>query len=288
MGAARRAPAASSVVELGGGEGQLAAAILGSWEAERPELRGNASPTASSRWGQGCGPGRQRPWRRLSPAAGRSAGARPSKRRAPAPGRWSWWATSSWTLYRCTWSASRTEGLSRSSCPVHVRWAILEQTWGAGVGIGRDRTPGAFRSSRPGAAGDSQFRWFHRAVPRHGGLAAAGGRRHAGGQPGERGLWRLVLGGRFAAANSAVSETGALRKRTVRGYFKQQLVADILARPGRQDLTADVDFAALDLHGRREGFETVLFTTLSAFLTAGGAEQELETARRSRRRVRCP
>ena len=51
---------------------------------------------------------------------------------------------------------------------------------------------------------------------------------------------------------------------------------DPLARPGKQDLTADVDFAAVDLHGRRHGFQTVLFTTLAAFLRAGGAEAELQ------------
>lgn len=70
------------------------------------------------------------------------------------------------------------------------------------------------------------------------------------------------------------------RRRTVRGYFKHQLEPDPLARPGRQDLTADVDFAALDLHGRLTGFETVLFTTLSAFLAAGGAEGEREALER--------
>ncbi len=67
-----------------------------------------------------------------------------------------------------------------------------------------------------------------------------------------------------------------LRRQTVRGYFKQRLVTDVLARPGRQDLTADVDFAALDLHSRRHGFETVLFGTMSALLRAGGAEDVLE------------
>jgi SAM-dependent MidA family methyltransferase len=68
-------------------------------------------------------------------------------------------------------------------------------------------------------------------------------------------------------------------RRSVRGYFKHQLILDPLARAGRQDLTADVDFGALDLHGRREGFETVVFTTLAAFLRGGGAEEELRKLR---------
>lgn len=67
----------------------------------------------------------------------------------------------------------------------------------------------------------------------------------------------------------------SLRRRTIRGYFKHRLTNDVLAWPGRQDLTADVDFAALDHHGQRRGFETIVFTTLSAFLRAGGAENEL-------------
>ena len=57
------------------------------------------------------------------------------------------------------------------------------------------------------------------------------------------------------------------------------MTVDPLARAGRQDLTADVDFAALDLHGREQGFESVLFTTLTAFLHAGGAQAELEALR---------
>lgn len=84
------------------------------------------------------------------------------------------------------------------------------------------------------------------------------------------------------APGGAVPATGCrlearpLRRRTVRGYFRHQLVTNPLVRPGRQDLTADVDFAAVDFHGRQEGFETMVFTTLAAFLRGGGAEDELQ------------
>jgi SAM-dependent MidA family methyltransferase len=74
-------------------------------------------------------------------------------------------------------------------------------------------------------------------------------------------------------------EGRSLRRRTVRGYFKHQMMLDPLARDGRQDLTADVDFAALDLHGRRDGFETVIFTNLARFLRGGGAAEELQRLR---------
>ena len=84
--------------------------------------------------------------------------------------------------------------------------------------------------------------------------------------------------GAFRPAEGALRPAGS-RRRTVRGYFRHQLSADPLERVGRQDLTADVDFGALDLHGRQAGFETVVFTSLAAFLAAGGAGQELVTPR---------
>jgi SAM-dependent MidA family methyltransferase len=70
-----------------------------------------------------------------------------------------------------------------------------------------------------------------------------------------------------------------LRRRTVRGYFRHQVVPDPYVRIGRQDLTADVDFQALDHHGRQVGLETVLFSTVAGLLRANGAEQQLERLR---------
>jgi SAM-dependent MidA family methyltransferase len=72
---------------------------------------------------------------------------------------------------------------------------------------------------------------------------------------------------------------GGSRHRTVRGYFRHQLSGDPLERVGQQDITADVDFGALDLHGQSAGFETVIFTSLAAFLFAGGGGQEPVTPR---------
>ncbi len=74
-------------------------------------------------------------------------------------------------------------------------------------------------------------------------------------------------------------EGRARRRRSIRGYVKHQLVTDPLVRAGRQDLTADVDFAAVDYHGRQHGFQTILYTTLAAFLRAGGADDELRALR---------
>lgn len=67
--------------------------------------------------------------------------------------------------------------------------------------------------------------------------------------------------------------------RTLRGYFRHQLVTDPYVRVGHQDLTADVDFRALDLHGRETGLETVLYTSVAALLLADGGEEELRALR---------
>jgi SAM-dependent MidA family methyltransferase len=87
------------------------------------------------------------------------------------------------------------------------------------------------------------------------------------------GLGPRCAEGAFRPAEGALRPAGS-RRRTVRGYFRHQMSTDPLERVGRQDLTADVDFRALDLHGRKAGFETIVFTSLAAFLAAGGAGQE--------------
>lgn len=70
---------------------------------------------------------------------------------------------------------------------------------------------------------------------------------------------------------------GRLHGRTLRGYLHHQTTTDPYLAVGRQDLTADVDFRALDLHGEALGLECVLFASLGAFLRGMGG---LEEARR--------
>jgi SAM-dependent MidA family methyltransferase len=49
---------------------------------------------------------------------------------------------------------------------------------------------------------------------------------------------------------------------------------------GAQDLTADVDYRALDAHGRVVGFEAVLYTSVAAMLLGDrGAERLTELER---------
>lgn len=81
--------------------------------------------------------------------------------------------------------------------------------------------------------------------------------------------------GSALSSGPCVQPEAGSRGRTLRGYFRHQRTSDPLLRVGRQDLTADVDFAALDLHGRRAGFETMVFTTLAGFLAGADAGREM-------------
>lgn len=48
---------------------------------------------------------------------------------------------------------------------------------------------------------------------------------------------------------------------TVRAYYRHQLVADVLARPGEQDITAHVNFSAIKKAGEEAGLTTDTYTT---------------------------
>ena len=55
---------------------------------------------------------------------------------------------------------------------------------------------------------------------------------------------------------------------TVRGYHRHRLSSDVLACPGEQDITADVNFTAIRAAGESAGFKTEAFLTQAQFLTA--------------------
>jgi SAM-dependent MidA family methyltransferase len=91
-------------------------------------------------------------------------------------------------------------------------------------------------------------------------------------------LLTVDYGGWFGSPVCGATPASPCR-RTVRGYFRHQLETDPYGRIGRQDLTADVDFRALDLHGQQAGFETVLYTTVADMLKASGGEDKLRVLR---------
>lgn len=55
-----------------------------------------------------------------------------------------------------------------------------------------------------------------------------------------------------------------------RAYYLHSMPESLTAQPGRQDLTASVDFQSLESAGARLGFKTDFFGTLSRFLVEGG------------------
>ncbi|MEZ0471410.1 class I SAM-dependent methyltransferase [Luteimonas salinilitoris] len=57
---------------------------------------------------------------------------------------------------------------------------------------------------------------------------------------------------------------------TLRAFHRHQLVDDVLARPGLQDLTASVDFTALAEAGTGAGFDFAGYCTQASFLLGNG------------------
>ena len=55
---------------------------------------------------------------------------------------------------------------------------------------------------------------------------------------------------------------------TLRAYHRHQVTGDILANPGEQDLTAHVNFTALEINGQKSGLARTGFTSQSKFLMA--------------------
>jgi len=65
------------------------------------------------------------------------------------------------------------------------------------------------------------------------------------------------------------------RDGTLRAFFRHQLVEDVFARVGLQDITASVDFTALAEAGTGAGFEFSGYCSQAAFLIGNGLEQRL-------------
>lgn len=71
--------------------------------------------------------------------------------------------------------------------------------------------------------------------------------------------------------------TPVLHGHSLRAYYRHQRRTDPYDAVGRQDLTADVDFRAMAVHGARLGLECLLLTTVAALLSAFGGAAELES-----------
>ncbi len=69
---------------------------------------------------------------------------------------------------------------------------------------------------------------------------------------------------------------------TLLGYRGHRVVDDPFTDPGLVDLTAHVDFTALQVLGERRGLRCAALTTQSEFLVASGLESELRALQESR------
>jgi SAM-dependent MidA family methyltransferase len=264
-----------SVVELGGGEGHLAAGILRFWATERPEMRDELR------------------YRIVE------VGAHLRRRQAAAVAEW---VGAGWDI---DWGSDLAEASADTqpvvmvanefldTVPVHlvtVRGDTIREAYVETVELGLAQTWG-----EPSEKTRTEIeRLFGTIDPLHLRPFSEDGMLEI--FPGLDGLLCQVAGlmpfgslvnvdyGEWFPGLAPCGQTWGLedrarRRRSVRGYFRHQTVMDLLARPGRQDLTADVDFAAVDYHGRQHGFQTILFTTLAAFLRAGGADDEIQALR---------
>jgi SAM-dependent MidA family methyltransferase len=65
---------------------------------------------------------------------------------------------------------------------------------------------------------------------------------------------------------------------TLMGYRRHTAREDVLAEPGVRDITAHVNFTALQEHGARRGLRTETFETLAQTLLAAGEPDQFAAA----------
>jgi SAM-dependent MidA family methyltransferase len=82
---------------------------------------------------------------------------------------------------------------------------------------------------------------------------------------------RLLGSGRLVAIDYGLSADEFFAPErsagTLRAYHRHHIIADLLANPGEQDLTAHVNFTALQRAGEAEGLQTEAFMLQAEFLT---------------------
>lgn len=265
-----------ALVELGAGEGDLARALLERWDTERPMLRDRLICKIV----EASAPLRERQARLLSSARERG--------------------------WRVCWAADVDEALASveggvvfgneflDALPVHVVDVGGDEPLEAWVELDGEDAKEVWGGLSPEAKGELEESFGKtgsaelRALTRDGILELRPAARSLVEQVAANGSdvclltvdygdWHMAPGARRSAAPGA--GTRELYHRTLRGYLKHQQVGDLYQYVGRQDLTADVDFRALDVHGRRAGLETVFYITLADMLRADRGVQRLTALR---------
>ncbi|MBI5597979.1 MAG: SAM-dependent methyltransferase [Elusimicrobia bacterium] len=90
----------------------------------------------------------------------------------------------------------------------------------------------------------------------------------------EMGRWMTLVSKRLRAGSVVTVDYGKrfgpADPNPPRGFRAHSHAADLLDRPGSQDLTASVDFAELSRHGAGHGLKEASYSTLSSFLIDRG------------------
>ena len=265
------------VADVGAGEGDLAAGMLAAWESKRPDLR----ERVVYRTVDLSGPLRSRQEEALS-AATRTGWDAAACADFPDP--------STWSAGPAPASVVVVGNELIDALPVHrvdVRGDTLREAW---VRL-REGDVATFEEEWGEVSGEAAAEFERlfgtpdplpvRPLTRDGTVEL---------RPAVRSLsagWAAAYadicvitvdyGDRMAGPGAAVpGVTGRLHGRTLRGYLRHQTTIDPYVAVGRQDLTADVDFRALDLHGEELGLECVLFASLGAFLRGMGGLEEAQ------------
>ncbi len=293
--------AAARVVELGGGEGQLAKAVLERLTKERPDMQRRVGYTIVEA-GQGMSARQRRALARLSADGWRVEWA-PTLASAlsGAKGGTTLVVGNEFVdalpvhLVDVSGDQAREAWVELEPCASEDSGAAIRETWG-------DVSPEAAAELRLlfGTEDTTALRSISRdgkieLRPAVGGLLS-----DLAGKDGPSCLLTVDYGAWFGEGTHGVesealvdmTESAARYQRTLRGYFRHQTVHDLYARVGAQDLTADVDFRALDVHGRVAGFEAVLFASVATMLLGDrgaerltglerGAERSLDLDRRA-------
>lgn len=122
-------------------------------------------------------------------------------------------------------------------------------------------------SLKPGSLSTPELSAFAAAAVRF----LAEGERHAVNLEARR--WLKAVAGKLEAGFLLTVDYGKRLRAEAnppRAYASHRIDADLTGDPGRKDLTASVDFEQLIQDGKREGFDLVEYTTLSRFLLERG------------------
>jgi SAM-dependent MidA family methyltransferase len=80
----------------------------------------------------------------------------------------------------------------------------------------------------------------------------------------------------YGAEASELYDPSSRCEGTLRAFHRHRIDADVLARPGEQDITSSIDWTFVKRNGARFGLESIVFERQDRFLLTAGLLEELE------------